>query len=145
MLANGNGDPITDLFLVKWSTPGSSVKPYSNRLSPGVSKYLFAPTSERIAYVGILDAATVPQLFMSELPTAGTPSNAVQASTLAGPTVQNDISWLPGSRVLLYRANDVGGAQLHSVLLDSTGKATKVVPSSGTLGSGVTFYQVAPR
>lgn len=37
------------------------------------------------------------------------------------PAVQSDFTWLPGSRVLLYRANDVGGAQLHAVHVASDG------------------------
>jgi hypothetical protein len=111
-------------------------------MTPGVSAYQFAPSSERIAYVGILGSATVPQLYVSPLPTLGLPGAAVQLST--GTSVQNDIAWLPGSRVVLYRANDPGGYQLHHVLLASDGTASTPLSTSGPSGGGVTSYQIAP-
>ena len=138
-------DSVYDLFLARWSSAGSATRPYSSRLSPGVSSWQFAPSSERIAYVGTLDSATVPQLYLSQLPTTGSANTAVQISTASGPSVQNDIGWLPGARVVLYRANDAGGPQLHDVLLTATGAATSVLSASKTGGTGVTSFQVAPR
>jgi hypothetical protein len=138
-------DSVYDLFLARWSSAGSATRPYSSRLSPGVSSWQFAPSSERIAYVGTLDSATVPQLYLSQLPTTGSANTAVQVSTTSGPSVQNDIGWLPGSRVVLYRANDAGGPQLHAVLLTATGTASSVLTASKSGGTGVKSFQVAPR
>jgi hypothetical protein len=137
-------ESINDLFLVRWSEAGVATRPYTSRLTPGVSTYQFAPSAENIAYVGILGAATVPQLFVTQLPATGLPSAGVQLSTVSGPSVQNDIGWLPGSRVLLYRANDPGGNQLHHVHLAANGAASSPMSTSGASGNGVTSYQIAP-
>jgi hypothetical protein len=137
-------DTINDLFLIRWATPGVATRPYSSRLAPGVSAYKFAPSATSIAYVGITGTATVPQLYISQLPSTGPASSGVQASASSGPAVQNDITWLPGSRVVLYRANDAGGYQLHNVHLTSDGATSSVLSASGASGSGVVSYQMAP-
>ena len=137
-------DAINDLFLVRWSAKGVATRPYSSRLAPGVSSYRFSPATTGIAYVGILNSATVPQLYVSQLPATGPATAAIQASTNSGPAVQNDIAWLPGSRVILYRANDSGGYQLHNVLLTASGAVSNALNTSGASGSGVSSYQVAP-
>jgi hypothetical protein len=137
-------DAINDLFLVRWSAPGEATRPYTSRLAPGVSSYRFSPTTTGIAYVGILNSATVPQLYFSQLPATGPATTAIQVSTNSGPAVQNDIAWLPGSRVILYRANDSGGYQLHNVLLTASGAVSNALNTSGASGSGVSSYQVAP-
>jgi hypothetical protein len=105
---------------------------------------MFSSNSKYVAYVGALNGVAQSVLYASTLPTIGDPSPAVALTVTGTPAVQSDIAWLPGSRVILYRANDAGGAQLHAALLGTAGSALTSQSVSGVFGTGVTSYQIAP-
>jgi hypothetical protein len=46
--------------------------------------------------------------------------------------------------VLVYRANDAGGAQIHSNHIGTSGTVSTTVDISGAYGTGVTSLQLAP-
>jgi hypothetical protein len=109
-----------------------------------VVAWSFSPNSRRIGYIGTLNGETLPGLFVGNLPIDGDLSPGLSLTPSGGAPVQSDIAWLPGSRVILYRANDAGGAQLHAALLGTDGSALTSQSVSGVFGTGVTSYQVAP-
>lgn len=137
---------VPELFLLPWSTtPTLSARTYSKIRAPGITAWQFAPDSSFVAYVGAIEGALVPQLFVSALAVGGAPSAAVAATPLAAPAVRNDIQWLPGSRLLLYRSNDVGGMQLHAVRISEDGTVSTSVSLSGPVKAfGVDSYQLSP-
>jgi len=135
---------VDDLYLVKFNSSSTAVRPYGAIAAPGVTTWQFAPNSRYVAYVGILGTATLPGLYVSQLPSTGTPGNAAQITAASSPSVQTDIGWLAGSRVLLYRANDAGGAQLHATPLSSAAVAGNAISLTGAYGTGVSVYQPAP-
>jgi len=137
-------DGTDELFLVRFSAPGAATRPYTTIAAPGISASQFSPNSAYIAYVGILGTTTLPSLYLSQLPSAGTPTSASLATPPNSPSVQRDIAWLPGSRVLLYRTNDAGGAQLHTTPLSSAGGSGNSISVTGAYGTGVSTYQPAP-
>ncbi|MGC4068577.1 MAG: Ig domain-containing protein [Polyangiaceae bacterium] len=133
-----------ELFLVRFSSPSNPIRPYSQASTPGVSKASFSPNSNHVAFVGTINSASLPGLHLSALPAFGDPRAAVALTPPTAAAVQNDIAWLPGSRVILYRANDAGGAQLHAALLGADGSTSTSQSISGAFGTGVTSYQPAP-
>jgi hypothetical protein len=137
-------DGLFDLYLVRWSELGTVIRPYASSTTPGVSTWQFAPNSSSVAFVGVLGASTVPELYLSTLPATGTPGTASALTAATDPAVQDDMAWLPGSRVIVYRANDTGGPQLHAVHVSATGTSSSALSVSGASGTGVPSYQLAP-
>jgi Tol biopolymer transport system component len=133
-----------DLYLTRWSAPGVAYKPHANSLASGVTTCTFAPNSQSIAFVGTIASQSNAALYLSKLPTSGAPPTATLVSAPASSVVQPDITWLPGSRLVAYRATVSGSAQLFAVPVAADGSAGSVIPISGVSGSGVSSYQLAP-
>lgn len=130
-----------DLHLVRWSAPGIIYKPHANSEGAGVATWAFSPNSRFIAFSGSIAPQARAGLYVTQLPATGTPPDAQQVSD-ATATVQTDLGWLPGSRVLAYRANVSGKPQLLAATISRDGDASSVPISgpSGTVGS----YQLSP-
>lgn len=133
-----------DLQLIRWAAPGVAYKPYATSVSTGVTTWAFAQNSQKIAFVGTVSPYANAALYVSKLPATGAPPTAVLVSAPASAVVQADINWLPGSRVLAYRAVVSGGDQLFAVSVAADGTAGSVVPVSGPSGSAVKSYLLAP-
>jgi putative Ig domain-containing protein/WD40 repeat protein len=133
-----------DLHLIRWSAPGVAHKAHANTVGAGVSNWSFAPSSQSVAFVGTIAPQTNAGLYLTQLPGSGAPPTATLISAPANATVQTDINWLPGSRVITYRATFSGAAQLFAVPVAADGTAGTAIPVSGVSGSGVTCYQLAP-
>jgi len=132
-----------DLYLIRWSAPGVAYKPHANSIAPGVSNWAFAPNSPTIALVGTIAPQTNTGLYLTKLPATGAPPVATLVSS-PGAVVQTDINWLPGSRVLTYRAAVSGATQLFALPVAADGTPGSPISISGVSGSGVTSYQLAP-
>ena len=141
--ADRDTDAQYDLQLMRWSAPGALYKPHANSIAQGVAIYAFAPNSHSIAFVGAISPEATPGLYLTQLPSSGAPALASQVSSQTS-TVQTDINWLPGSRVLTYRAIVGGTAQLFAVPVAADGTAGSPVSISGVSGGAVTSYQLAP-
>jgi Tol biopolymer transport system component len=133
-----------DLHLTRWATPGTAYKAHANSIGSGVSTSTFAPNSQVIAFVGSISPQANAGLYLTGLPASGAPPLATLVSAPPAAVVQNDITWLPGSRVLAYRATISGKAQLFALPLAADGTPGEVVPISGASGSGVSSYQLVP-
>ncbi len=133
-----------DLYLIRWSAPGVAYKPHANSTASGVTTWAFAPNSQSVAFVGGIAPQNNAGLYLTTLLANGAPPTATLISAPASSVVQTDISWLPGSRVITYRANVAGVAQLFAVPVAADGSAGSVVSISGVSGSGVGSYQLAP-
>jgi len=144
LLADKDTSNRFDIYLTRWAALGMATKPYTTSSSPGVSTWRFAPNSSSVAYVGAVGTSSTPELYLTTLPATGEPSAAVPLTSTADPAVQDDIAWLPGSRVIVYRANDAGGAQLHAVHVTPAGASSTPISVSGAGGTGVPSFQPAP-
>jgi len=133
-----------DLYLIRWSAPGIAHKPHANSIGSGVTNWAFAPNSQSIAFVGTIAPQNNAGLYLSKLPPSGAPPTATLVSAPASSVVQTDIDWLPGSRVIAYRATVSGAAQLFALPVAADGTAGSPVSISGVSGSGVSSYQLAP-
>ncbi|HYP97285.1 MAG TPA: hypothetical protein VER96_01340 [Polyangiaceae bacterium] len=133
-----------DLYLVRRSAPGVAYKPHANSVGPGITTWTFAQNSQSVAFVGTVAPQSNAGLYLSKLPASGAPSTAALVSAPANAAVQDDITWLPGSRVITYRAIVAGAAQLYAVPLTADGTAGSALSMSGVSGSGVLSYQLAP-
>jgi len=133
-----------DLELIRWSAPGVAYKPHANTISSGVTNWAFAPNSQSVAFVGSIAPQSNAGLYLSKLPASGAPPTATLVSAPANAVVQTDINWLPGSRVITYRANVSGPAQLYAVPIAADGTAGSAISISGPSSTGVTSYQLAP-
>lgn len=150
--ADKNIDGVYDLFLVRWPGPGPNGPVTAMATGAGVSAYQFAPNSSAIALVGTGISAEQSVLWLSRLPASGGATNALALTNAGDPAVRTDISWLPGSRMILYRASDTGGDQLHGVHITSDGSPSApmslsgigVTGTGGTSATGVVGYQPAP-
>jgi len=142
--ADRDTDTRYDLHLIRWSAPGTTYKPHSNTIGAGVSTWAFAQNSQSVAFVGSIAPQSNAGLYLTTLPTTGAPPSATLVSSPANAVVQTDINWLPGSRVIAYRATVAGAAQLFAVPVAADGTAGTPIPISGPSGSGVTSYQLAP-
>ncbi|HYP97283.1 MAG TPA: putative Ig domain-containing protein [Polyangiaceae bacterium] len=141
--ADRDADMQYDLQLIRWSAPGVAYKPHGTSISAGVTSWAFAQNSQAVAFVGTVSPYANADLYVAKLPASGAPSNAVIASVPASAVVQNDVNWLPGSRVIAYRATDAGATQLFAVSVNADGSPGSVVPVSGAMGT-VSSYQLAP-
>ena len=131
-----------DLFLLRWSAPGTAYKPYTSSAASGVTSAVFAQNSLSVAFVGSVAPQSSGGLYLAKLPASGAPPTA---SLLSGnAVVQNDIKWLPGSRMIAYRATVSGATQLFVIPVAVDGTAGSVIPISGLSGSGVTSYALSP-
>jgi len=142
--ADRDVDTQVDLNLLRWSAPGVLYKPHANSTASGVTTWAFAPNSRSVAFVGTIAPQLNTGLYLSQLPASGAPPTATLISAPASAVVQTDINWLPGSRVLAYRATVSGAAQLFAVPIAADGTVGSVIPISGVSGSGVSSYQLAP-
>ena len=142
-LADRDVDAQYDFHLVRWSAPGVPYRPYANSTSSAVT-WAFAQSSQSVAFVGTIAPQNNAGLYLSNLPASGAPSTAALISAPASAVVQTDIKWLPGSRVITYRAAVSGAAQLFAVPVAADGNAGSPVPISGVSGGGVSSYQLAP-
>jgi hypothetical protein len=133
-----------DLYLMRWSAPGVLHKPHANSTASGVATYSFAPNAQSVAFVGTIAPQNNAGLYLTKLPANGAPPLATLISAPASSVVQNDINWLPGSRVITYRATVAGAAQLFAVPVAADGTAGSAISISGVSGSGVSSYQLAP-
>jgi hypothetical protein len=133
-----------DLQLIRWGAPGVAYKPHPTSIGVGVTMWAFAPTSQSIAFVGTVGPNADAALYVGTLPATGAPPTAALASAPASAVVQADVNWLPGARVIAYRAVVGNAAQLFAVTVGADGSAGSVVPISGASGSGVSSYQLAP-
>jgi len=133
-----------DLQLIRWAAPGVAYKPHATSSGSGVTTWAFAPNSQSVAFVGTVSPYANAVLYLGKLPASGAPATAALASAPATAVVQTDINWLPGARVIAYRAVVSGAAQLFAVPVSADGSAGSVVPISGASGSGVSSYQLAP-
>jgi len=137
-------DARYDLQLMRWSAPGVSYKPNANSTASGVATYAFAQNSQSVAFVGTIAPQSNAGLYLTKLPASGAPPTATLVSAPANAVVQTDINWLPGSRVITYRALVSGPAQLFAVPVGADGTAGSAVSISGASGTGVSSYQLAP-
>lgn len=144
MHADRDVDSTYDLYLLRWSTPGNAFKAHAPTRAPGVTTSAFSPSSRYAALVGTIAPLTNAGLYVSRLPESGAPEPGKLISTPATAAVQDDFAWLPGSRVIAYRATISTKAQLFALPLDAAGAAGSVVPVSGMSGSGVSSYQLQP-
>ena len=142
--ADRDVDNQLDLYLMRWSAPGVAYKPHANSTASGVITWTFAPNSQSIAFVGTIAPQSNAGLYLTTLPASGAPPIATLVSSPANAVVQTDINWLPGSRVITYRAMVSGAAQLFAVPVAADGTAGSVIAISGASGTGVTSYQLAP-
>lgn len=142
--ADRDADGQFDLQLIRWSTPGVAYKPHATSSGSGVTTWAFAQNSRSVAFVGTVSPYANAALYLGQLPATGTPPTATLASAPAGAVVQADVNWLPGSRVIAYRAVVDGASQLFAVAVGADGSAGSVVPVSGASGSGVGSYLLAP-
>ncbi|MEI9940461.1 MAG: hypothetical protein WDO69_24875 [Pseudomonadota bacterium] len=142
--ADRDVDVQYDLQLIRWSAPGVAYKPHANSTASGVTTWSFAPNSQSIAFVGTIAPQSNAGLYLTKLPTSGAPPTATLVSEPASSVVQTDINWLPGSRLLTYRATVSGAAQLFALPVAADGTPGSVVSISGLSGSGVSSYQLAP-
>ena len=130
-----------DLFLIRWSAPGTAERPYTALGTGGVSTWSFAPNAQAVAFVGTIGTETAPGLHLATLPASGALSAALLS--VADAATQTDVTWLPGSRVILYRAG-ASKTQLLSVAIDSNGAAATLLPVSGASKTAVVSYQIDP-
>jgi len=137
-------DSQYDLYVVRWSAPGVAYNAHANSIGAGVTAWVFAPNSRSVAFVGGIAPQSNAGLYLTTLPTTGAPPTAALVSSPLNAVVQADINWLPGSRVITYRATVSDAAQLFAVPVAADGTAGTPVPVSGASGSGVTSYQLAP-
>ena len=137
-------DKQNDLYLIRWSAPGATYKAHANSIGSGVATYAFAPNSQSVAFVGTISPQTNSALYLTKLPASGAPAFGTLISSPANAIVQNDINWLPGSRVLTYRASISNATQLFAVPIAPDGTAGTPISISGISGTGVTSYQLAP-
>ena len=144
VLADRDVDQRFDLYLVRWSAPGVLHKPHANSTGSGVTTSSFAPNSQSVAMVGSIAPQSNAGLYLSKLPASGAPPTATLVSAPANAVVQTDINWLPGSRVITYRANAGGTTQLFALPVAADGTAGMPISVSGVSGSGVPSYQLAP-
>jgi Tol biopolymer transport system component len=133
-----------DLHLLRWSTPGTAYRAHANTIASGITSSVFAPSSKAIAFVGTVSPQANAGLYLTTLPNNGAPPLAALVSDPPTSIVQNDVNWLPGSRVIAYRATVSGKAQLFALSVKADGTPGEVVPISGVSGSGVSSYQLAP-
>ncbi|HET7539480.1 MAG TPA: putative Ig domain-containing protein [Polyangiaceae bacterium] len=133
-----------DLYLIRWSAPGAVHRPHVNSMATGVTNYAFAPNSQSIAFVGTIAPQSNSGLYLTKLPASGAPPIATLVSAPVSAVVQTDINWLPGSRVLAYRATVSGNSQLFALPVEADGTAGNAVPISRASGSGVSSYQLSP-
>ena len=137
-------DSQYDLHLIRWSAPGIAYKAHANSIASGVTTWSFAPNSQTVAFVGIIAPQNNAGLYLTKLPASGAPPIATLVSAPASSVVQTDINWLPGSRLITYRATVSGSAQLFALPVASDGTAGIAIPISGVSGTGVSSYQLAP-
>ena len=137
LIAEGN------LQLIRWSAPGVAYKPHANFTGSGVTMWAFSQNSESVALVGSIAPQNSAGLYLTKLPTTGAPPIAALVSS-PDAVVQTDINWLPGSRVLTYRAAVSGATQLFALPVAADGTPGSPISISGVSGSGVTSYQLAP-
>jgi len=142
--ADRDADAQYDLQLIRWSAPGVAHKPHANAIASGVTKWSFAPNSQIIAFVGTIAPQSSTGLYLTKLPASGAPAIATLVSAPASAVVQTDINWLPGSRLITYRALVAGAPQLFALPVASDGTAGSAIPISGVSGTGVSSYQLAP-
>ncbi|HKO50251.1 MAG TPA: Ig domain-containing protein [Polyangiaceae bacterium] len=142
--ADRDVDAQYDLYLVRWSAPGVAYKPHTNSIAPGVTTWAFAENSQSIAFVGTIAPQSNAGLYLSKLPVSGAPPIGTLVSAPASSVVQNDINWLPGSRMIAYRATVSGASQLFAVPVSADGTAGSPLSISGVSGTGVSSYQLAP-
>jgi len=142
--ADRDVDARYDLQLVRWSAPGVLYRPHVNSNASGVTKWAFAQNSQSIAFVGSIAPQNDAGLYLTKLPATGAPPTATLVSTPTKSVVQTDINWLPGSRVLTYRAVLSGAPQLFALPVAADGTAGPPISISGASGSGVASYQLAP-
>lgn len=142
--ADRDTNSLYDLHLIRWGAPGVAYKPHAASIGVGVTTWAFAPNSQTIAFVGTVSPYANAALYISKLPATGAPPAAALASAPASAVVQADVNWLPGARVIAYRAALSGAAQLFAVPVAADGSTGSVVPISGASGSGVSSYQLAP-
>jgi len=142
--ADRDVDGQYDLQLIRWSTPGVAYKPHAASSGSGVTTWAFAQNSRSVAFVGTVSPYANAALYLGQLPATGAPPIATLASAPAGAVVQSDVNWLPGARVIAYRAVVDGAAQLFAVAVGVDGTAGSVLPVSGASGSGVGSFQLAP-
>jgi Tol biopolymer transport system component len=133
-----------DLYLIRWSAPGTTYKPHANSIAPGVTTWAFSQNSQSVAFVGTIAPQNNAALYLTKLPASGAPPTATLISAPASSVVQTDINWLPGSRVIAYRATVSGAQQLFAVPVTADGTAGSPIPISGASGAGVSSYQLAP-
>jgi len=133
-----------DLYLIRWSAPDVANKPYANTAGSGVVSWSFAQNSQSIAIVGTVSPQNDTGLYLSQLPISGAPLIATPVSAPAHAGVQADVKWLPGSRVLTYRAVVSGAPQLFALPVAADGTPGTPISISGVSGTGVTSYQLAP-
>jgi Tol biopolymer transport system component len=142
--ADRDVDGRYDLYLLRWSAPGIAHKPHANSTASGVSAWAFAQNSQAVAFVGSIAPQSSAGLYLSQLPPTGAPPPATLISEPASSVVQTDINWLPGSRVIAYRATVSGATQLFALPVTADGTAGSPVSINGVSGSGVLTYQLAP-
>jgi len=142
--ADRDVDGQYDLHLIRWSAPGTAHKPYTSSLGSGVTAWTFAQNSQSVAFVGTVSPQANAGLYLTKLPTSGALPTATLVSASSNSVAQTDITWLPGSRVIAYRAVVSGAAQLFAVPVSADGSPGSLVSISGASGSGVTSYQLAP-
>lgn len=133
-----------DLYLVRWSAPGIAHKAHASSAGQGVSTYSFGSNSKSVAFVGTIAPQSTSGLYLIKLPETGAPLPGSLVSTPATASVQNDINWLPGSRVVAYRAVVSGAPQLFAIPVAADGTTGSPISISGVSGSGVSSYQLAP-
>ncbi|MET0791715.1 MAG: putative Ig domain-containing protein [Polyangiaceae bacterium] len=141
--ADRNVSTSYDLTLIRWSAPGVAYKPHANSFASGVATWAFAQDSQSVALVGTIAPQSNPGLYLSRLPASGAPSSATLVS-LPTSSVQTDINWLPGSRVITYRATVSGAARLFTVPIAADGTAGSPVSINGENAGAVSSYQLAP-
>lgn len=143
LTADRDVSTLYDLFLIRPTavTP-VAYRPYASSVN-SISNWWFSPNSKSVAILGTLVPQAQPSLYLSTLPINGAPSNAVLVSD-GSSAVQGDVTWLPGSRVILNRATVTGGAQLFASSVTPDGSVSAPQSVSGQSGAGVTSYQIAP-
>jgi len=134
-----------DIYVMRWSAPGVLHKPNANSTASGVTTYAFAQNSQSVAFVGTIAPQSSAGLYLTTLPASGAPPTAMLVSAPANSVVQTDVNWLPGSRVITYRALVSGAAQLFAVPVAADGTAGSPLAISGVSGTGVSSYQLVPN
>jgi hypothetical protein len=144
MVSHNAANNTNDLYLVRWTGPAPATAVSSMIAGSSTTRATrFAPNSSAVAFNGNVLDATIKTLHLSLLPPTGPATPAVALTNASQPSVRADINWLPGSKVVLYRAADPGGDQLHLIHIGANGSASAPLSISG-LSSGVASYQIAP-